>query len=209
MKKLIIIACMLSLAFTTFGQAQKQVWKQINPLTDTIQDKAVVDSTVKVVDTQKDSIRSLHQQAHLERIKAAIKLSEEHRAWLYGRDAKGNIIDPWFYLAALIIAMLSWFVSHFITVKNGIKENKTSPPKFSLLYWWIDNKARIFRMIAILIFILFICRLSNEILNSSLNFLYAVTLGAGLDQMIEIYNRYTQKKLDEIKKTLGIEDKPV
>ena len=155
-----------------------------------------------VVKHYSDSLKAVWKAKHNEVEMAKIKARKE---FIWGKDSDGNIIDPMLYVYAEILALLALFVSVYVTVAKGVQTNPTSPAKFSFRYWWLNNSSKIFRDIAILILIFFLCRLSNEYFAQAFNFLYAVTLGAGLPQIIILWKNYNQRKIDAFQKTIGFE----
>lgn len=172
-----------------------------NDTCKTIQTKLInCDSVVK---HYADSMKAMYK-ARRDTIEQAKVLARKQTMWGKTADGKGYI-DPFLYLIYMGIALLSLIASTWITVKVGIKNNEYSPTKFSLRYWWHMNHNKIERAIGILIIIFFACRCSNEMFNVNVSFGFALGLGAGIDQLIEVWNNYKQKKIDAFKKTLGIE----
>jgi hypothetical protein len=196
---LIVLMCSCAWAQTDSMAVAKAIQQPKEQLANTVvQQQQELKDCSEEVRNYADSVKAIWKAKHTE-------MDLARQKWFWGEDkTTGKAIDWVIYLIAEFVALLSVFASTFIiTVPRGVKTNTVSPNSFSIKYWWINNKEKLYRWISILIFIFFACRLSNEYFNSSLNFLYAVGLGAGLDQLITWWKNYNQKRIDAFNKTLS------
>lgn len=156
-----------------------------------------------VVKHYADSMKTIYKAKHNE-IEAAKVLARKQVIWGKTSDGLGYN-DPLLYLIYEFIALIGIIISTMITVSKGVKSNPISPKTFSVAYWWGMNKAKTARAVAILLIIFACCRCSNEFFNIAVSFPFALALGAGADQLIEIWNTWKQKKIDSFKASIGIE----
>ena len=88
-------------------------------------------------------------------------------------------------VTSYVFVLIGLFIKWYFTASQAIRYNKETPSKFSVAYWWHNNRHKITAFFASLVIVFVSIRFPHEILGMEWSYFYALTVGLLFDYVVD------------------------